>query len=225
MGEAYRDKQILDNFELLRFGVFMGNWNTLELVAFAAVAVAIVNARYEPSLFKRMKTKLMPPHSNKTLEEKPVLPVRAGDHVSSLLIRPLVSRIPTVFLDFDGVCHRNFNESFEKLPLIESLLEQHDCQIVISSNWRETCSEEVLKDRVGEVIWSRVVGFTPVLSGQLRDKEVLAFSSYYRLENFIVLDDDKDLFDDNSFVYFVDRRKALMPQDIEALSVWINRCS
>lgn len=54
---------------------------------------------------------------------------------------PLPDSHVVLFLDFDGVCHRCKNETFERMPLVEKLLDKCPSMvIVISSSWRECAS-------------------------------------------------------------------------------------
>lgn len=58
-----------------------------ELLACAGLALAIVNIKFEPTLYQRTKIKLMKSHRNKEpMPVRPVFPVKRGDHVSRLLI-------------------------------------------------------------------------------------------------------------------------------------------
>ena len=158
------------------------------------------------------------------LEPDPVLPVRLGRSLESLRYAPIDRCKATVFLDIDGVCHKYFDESLDKIPLLETFLAENDVQIVISSTWRETCNEGYLSKALGEIVWQRVVGFTPKLdvpSGVCqRQAEVEEFACYFGLIHYIALDDDKSEFDEDAKVYFVDRRTGLLSKDLGELTHW-----
>ena len=105
-----------------------------------------------------------------------------------------------IFLDFDGVIHPNCKESFEHVPLLEQLLQEHtDVGIILSTNWREGAELSYMERLLGPVISARIEGATPVdhhSRGYVREKEVTSFVSYFGIKDYVVLDDDprNDLF-------------------------------
>ena len=117
----------------------------------------------------------------------------------------------------DFIAHR-------KLKRAESFLTTHHCQVVISSTWRETCDESYLACSLGEIVWDRVIGFTPKLDYQegkfQRQNEVESFAGYFGLRHFIALDDDKSEFGDDAKIHFVNRKTGLVDSDIRALENW-----
>ncbi|MEZ5278393.1 MAG: HAD domain-containing protein [Opitutaceae bacterium] len=110
-----------------------------------------------------------------------------------------------VFLDFDGVLNSEqsvkdlgtryrFPES--TIGALNTLLQQRDTQIVITSTWREvwTLSEIAgFLDRDG-VLPGRVVGSTPLLQ-ETRGLEIDAWlrSAPYPVASFVILDDHDDM--------------------------------
>lgn len=76
-----------------------------------------------------------------------------------------------LFLDFDGVTHREGAESqdlFCRLPSIEDLLRRRPAVgIVISSTWRRTHSPEQLASRFSPDVAARILGQTPYLPDEI----------------------------------------------------------
>ena len=142
--------------------------------------------------------KSIPSSSPNVVYDGPMLPVRNQRSLETLAYSGLDPDIPTIFLDIDGVLHRYCNETFERKELLESWLKEHSCQVVISSNWRESHDTEHLYEALGDLIWSRIVGFTPVLEfveGQgTREREIYEFVQFYGLRSFICIDDSPELF-------------------------------
>ena len=70
-----------------------------------------------------------------------------------------------LFLDFDGVLHHSaWNEGlFAGVPILAQWLERWPgVDVVISSSWRTSHSQEELVEMLGPVVGGRVVGCTPV---------------------------------------------------------------
>jgi hypothetical protein len=66
-----------------------------------------------------------------------------------------------LFLDFDGVLHSAqgvYLPEFSLVPLLEKSLESSDCAVVISSTWREHYPLQVLRERLGPALGTRVIG-------------------------------------------------------------------
>ena len=92
----------------------------------------------------------------------------AGLNLQSLPIfqtKPLILRLPTIFLDFDGVLHTMANtgyKPFHQLGLLERELSTVTCdfQIVVSSSWRFHYPLEELRGQLG-TLSGRVTGVTP----------------------------------------------------------------
>lgn len=79
----------------------------------------------------------------------------------------MILRVPTIFLDFDGVLHTMGNtgyKPFHQLGLLERELSTVTCdfQIVVSSSWRFHYSVEELRGQLG-ALSGRVTGVTPEL--------------------------------------------------------------
>lgn len=68
-----------------------------------------------------------------------------------------------VYLDFDGVLHPAspaMGDLFSRTHLLESIFEQTDLQIVISSSWRFTHTLEQLQAKLPSRLAQRVIGMT-----------------------------------------------------------------
>lgn len=70
-----------------------------------------------------------------------------------------------LFLDFDGVLHRELclsSEWFERLPLFERWLRRHSqIDVVISSSWRNVVPWHCILERFSPDIRVRIIGHTP----------------------------------------------------------------
>jgi hypothetical protein len=67
---------------------------------------------------------------------------------------------PVLMLDFDGVLHPASGgdvADFARLPLLEEVLADLACHVVISSTWREHYSMADLQRLLGSVVGSRVI--------------------------------------------------------------------
>lgn len=129
--------------------------------------------------------KFVLPFNNQPLSDNPavmnpVLPVKKETPAYKLALPTLTKSSPTLFLDIDGVCHKNFDESLSHLPILEAFLEEHKgVQIVISSTWRTTCEKEFLAG-----VWVKRSGL--LLLGSLLFLE-LANKKFCRLWKVILL--------------------------------------
>ncbi|MCW1829994.1 HAD domain-containing protein [Enterobacter asburiae] len=141
-------------------------------------------------LFQSPEIAVPAPVTSSRMEEKAV----AG------LWRPLPEKHVVLFLDFDGVCHPCQSETFEKMPLLERLLEECPAMvIVISSSWRECASVGYLRALFPKTCEDRLIGATSslyLMPGQtgVRAAECEDFAYTYRIKSFICMDDDASLF-------------------------------
>ncbi|MGV7963830.1 HAD domain-containing protein [Photorhabdus tasmaniensis] len=77
---------------------------------------------------------------------------------------PLPFAHVVLFLDFDGVIHPCQNETFERMHLIEELLDACPAMvIIISSSWRECASVAYLKSIFRMPDRDRVIGATSLV--------------------------------------------------------------
>lgn len=195
--------------------------NTLDLslVAVTGLVAMCVHIRRTLLMNKTEHSSCFGSTLGETRKAGAILPIREQTPVSALAHPTLYPLAPTLFLDIDGVCHKNFDESFSCLPLIESfLLDRQDVQIVLSSTWRTTSNEQYLSHCLGNVVWDRVVGYTPIMG--TREKEVLAFVQAFRLSKFVCLDDDRDEFFGGVPVIFTDRKKGFTEFELVSLYTW-----
>ncbi|HEY4084119.1 MAG TPA: HAD domain-containing protein [Burkholderiaceae bacterium] len=85
-------------------------------------------------------------------------------------VPPSAEYAPILFIDFDGVTHRegcSATELFNRLPSIEAILRRHpDVFVVISSSWRRARTLAQLTDLFSEDIAQRVIGVTPHLDDE-----------------------------------------------------------
>ncbi|EGO4234233.1 hypothetical protein ITZ56_001824 [Escherichia coli] len=113
---------------------------------------------------------------------------------------PLPDSHVVLFLDFDGVCHRCKNETFERMPLLEKLLDNCPAMvIVISSSWRECANTRYLKSLFRMPYRDKIIGATGSVylkHGQtgVRAAECEDFVFSHQVKAFICLDDDESLF-------------------------------
>jgi hypothetical protein len=108
---------------------------------------------------------------------------------------PVILRLPTIFLDFDGVLHGESevgSRPFNRLPLLEDALGKTDAdfQIVISSSWRFHYTLDELRVNLGS-LKNFVVGVTPEIRpcSDMRYHEILEVVHAYALEKWIAIDD------------------------------------
>lgn len=97
---------------------------------------------------------------------------------------------PVLMLDIDGVLHRTQTGTLSKLPMLEEWLRKHhNIEIVLSSSWRESWSVDELTELFSPDLQSRVLGTIPSLLDSLREDEILACVSVYRIKTWVALDD------------------------------------
>lgn len=101
----------------------------------------------------------------------------------------------TVFLDFDGVLHPGFDNTFSCLPVFERLLKKYpQLQVVISSSWREARTLEELRQIFHVRLRQRIVGLTPILPGSNRQAEIRQYCEAHGIRRYVILDDGEELF-------------------------------
>jgi len=100
-----------------------------------------------------------------------------------------------LFLDFDGVLHSSSSaveDLFCRAPLLNDLLTEYPCNIVISSSWRFTSDLNQLKSKLPEQLAKLVVGNTgqPEIGRWYRFAEIKKYLKVYRpLADWRALDD------------------------------------
>lgn len=135
-----------------------------------------------------------------------------------------------LFLDFDGVLHREEFHAleFEFLPDFErALIDFPEVAIVISSTWRMTDPLERLRGRFSEGFRERVVGVTPIRKESTGDgergREIRDFIVLNDLEGipWLAVDDDARIFEEEvlSNVILTDGAFGLTEIDLRRLRV------
>lgn len=128
-----------------------------------------------------------------------------------------------LFLDFDGVTHprgADINHIFSAMPLIWKMLREHnEIDVVFSTSWRENYGFEDLIEICtadgGEDLRHRFIGMTPNIKFARRDLECKAWLDKHNpFDTWIALDDDPNLYLDQTSLYVVDSTKGLVDEDI-----------
>lgn len=129
-----------------------------------------------------------------------------------------------LFLDFDGVLHKEFctkEELFNKMYLLESLIYMvDDLKIVISSAWREKYELKYLLNIFPEKVRERIHGKTPIHPyGQYRRfREILLFLEDMADNNWIAIDDKSYLYPDTlKNLYVCDGLTGLTENDLSKI--------
>lgn len=110
-----------------------------------------------------------------------------------------------VFLDIDGVLHRQDGPWFERLPVLVKWLKRNpQVHLVLSSSHREGTGSRKLRDALPLSLRARLVGQTPILARSRLDPPIrfirqLEIEAYLRTQNdapvrHAVIDDDPSLF-------------------------------
>lgn len=116
-----------------------------------------------------------------------------------------------IFLDIDGVLnlisqgHDKYGGIFHThfIENLKHIIEETNAKIVVSSTWRASGLQylrDMWKDRnyPGEII-----AITPKLRDcRIRGKEISVFMELFHIDNYVILDDDTDMLDEqlNNFV-------------------------
>lgn len=132
----------------------------------------------------------------------------------------------TLFLDFDGVLHcmaQTASKPFDRLGLIEPLVDVAPFEIVISSSWRFHFELSEIRERLGR-LRHFVVGTTgeAVIGRYARHREILEYVRHYRIEDWRALDDAYLEFRENSSeLILCDPRVGVSEKEVEALKGWL----
>jgi hypothetical protein len=146
-----------------------------------------------------------------------------------------------LFLDFDGVIttlESKWEICPEKIKLLNKIVEQTDCRIVVSSTWRLNKTVEELQELLdGKGFTGRVIGKTPSLPyikfedspiQFCRGEEIKYFlqkmTERGNIKSYCIVDDDQDFLytQRNNFVN-TDSFKGISEQDIEKVINILNR--
>lgn len=136
-----------------------------------------------------------------------------------------------IFLDIDGVLNskkdwkNKYTFSFDCLHIFDLLLQKlkkkyENIYIVLSSSWRLGANEEILKPLLNILDKNsiQIVGYTPK-SNKTRQEEILYYIKRNKIEKYIILDDDQELFPDKNTIniYFVNYLTGLVKNDIKEI--------
>lgn len=103
-----------------------------------------------------------------------------------------------LFLDFDGVLHRNNHKAFECVQLFANTIQNYNVNIVFSTSWREYSTLEKLKAYLPLSIQDKCIGLTPVIKEKIKHIRFAEINQYISVnnivENWIALDDMRMLF-------------------------------
>lgn len=107
-----------------------------------------------------------------------------------------MSRVPTLFLDFDGVLHPsipNADQTFSRLPILVSVLDSALIDIVISSSWRFHRQWDEILALFPPLFRRKVVGCTgAAVEGKYsRFREIEAYVRASRIQLWCALDDSE----------------------------------
>jgi hypothetical protein len=108
-----------------------------------------------------------------------------------------------IFLDFDGVMHRNGHKAFEYAEYFAKVVApMEDVKIVFSTSWREYKTVENLAAYLPKSIQSKCVGKTPLIRESTiypRYKEIMMYTNEKGIadRDWVALDDMACLFPAN----------------------------
>lgn len=145
-----------------------------------------------------------------------------------------------LFLDFDGVLHRemsNQSEWMNALPILERALQaadpQQDIAVVISSDWKYDHDLSALRRFLGLDVGRRVIGVTPdrsLLEGletprAPRQVEIMAWLAEHAPgAQWLAIDDRTNYFEkDCARLLVTDSKKGLVPMDEERITDALNK--
>lgn len=100
-----------------------------------------------------------------------------------------------LFLDFDGVLHPGTSETFAYRDLFEASVSQYSIDIVISSDWRISCTFDYLLSCFSASIAARIAGCTPLCDSEhSRYDEIMDVVNRYSIRNWLAVDDTPSLY-------------------------------
>jgi hypothetical protein len=103
-----------------------------------------------------------------------------------------------LFLDFDGVLHKNGGKRFEHIDIFAKAIQKYDVKIVFSTSWREYSSVAKLSAYLPESLKDKCVGLTPMIKENIKSPryhEILQYIENNNVtEEWIAIDDMRVLF-------------------------------
>lgn len=145
-------------------------------------------------------------------------------------------KIVYIFLDIDGVLNKKadwknkftFNyaclNNFDKLINWLYNRKKYDCKIILTSTWRIGFKENNITIfspliRLLEKYSLQINGITPITADKSRQQEISYYIRRNNVLNYIILDDDKSLFDEFSDkrLYFTNCNIGFTEKDVKAI--------
>ena len=132
----------------------------------------------------------------------------------------------TLFLDFDGVLHcmaQTSTQPFDRLALIEPLVDVVPFEIVISSSWRFHFELSEIRQRLGR-LRPYVVGTTgeAIIGRHARHREILDYVHHYQISDWRALDDAHLEFpEDTPELIWCDPRVGVQDAEVAKLRDWL----
>ena len=134
-----------------------------------------------------------------------------------------------LFLDIDGVLliHNSYNIPEKKMYLLEKIVKETNCKIVIHSSMREEGIELLRKHGFKYV--DNIIGVVPFL-GIIKGKQILHYLKENNVSNYVVVDDEHkhicspkhNYISKSNFVY-VDRNIGLSKENTEEIIKKMNK--
>lgn len=113
-----------------------------------------------------------------------------------------------LFLDVDGVLNTSksrslFSLSKPRLRLLEEIVKDSGCEIVLSSTWRK--DKEAFKHLTHVLSYRdlKIIGVTPVIHNKIRGEEIAAYlAEHPDVTKYAILDDNSDMLNDQLRNFF-----------------------
>ena len=134
--------------------------------------------------------------------------------------------LKTLFLDFDGVLHGMSQTSarpFERIYLLEPLVDVAPFAIVVSSSWRFHFELSEIRQRLGRLN-PLVVGTTgeAIVGRNARHREILSYVQHHQINDWRALDDAYLEFpDDAAGLVLCNPRTGVTEREVRILRDWL----
>lgn len=117
-----------------------------------------------------------------------ILPIDSDSPNSQLVSATFDPTGVVLFIDIDGVLHRNGTETFDRLELFNKILDQFpNLQIILSSTWRLSPNVDFFSSKTGALFF-RIKGCTPHLIDYDKELEIQSFITNFNVSRFIIVD-------------------------------------